>query len=276
MRASSGEQERGMRSPFPGMDPYLENPARWAGVHHGLIAAIRADLNRRLGPRFVADADTTVYVVTPEDRRWVYPDVFVAEVRRAVGAGAGARIEAPVQVLIDGPETYSQPHVLIRDTRNRDVVTILEVLSPISKAPSTSQARSDFLRKRAEVFSSRTHWVEIDLLRAGERTPEVRGAGDYYALVKRPGSAVADVWPTSLRDRLSTIGVPLRDDADDVPLDLQAMLDRVWTDGRYADLVDYAGSPPPPALTAADARWAAEQVHRWWDSASQHQPAPPT
>ena len=257
-----------MRSPFPGMDPYLENPGRWGGVHNGLIAAIRADLNRRLGPRFVADADATVYVVTPDDRRWVYPDVFVIETRQAVGAGVGARIEAPVQVLIDGPETFSQPYVVIRDTSDLDVVTLLEVLSPINKAPATSRARSDFLRKRAETFASRTHWVEIDLLRSGERTPQVREVGDYCVLVKRSGTAVAGVWPIGLRDRLPTIGVPLRDDADDLPLDLQVLLDQVWTDGRYADLVDYAGPPPPPALNAADARWAAEQVRLWRDAST--------
>lgn len=257
-----------MRSPFPGMDPYLENPGRWAGVHNGLIAAIRADLNRHIRPRFVADADATVYVIAAEDRRWVYPDVFVIEARQAVGAGVGARIEAPVQVLIDGPETFSDPYVVIRDSANLDVVTILEVLSPINKAPSTSQARSDFLRKRSGTFASRTHWVEIDLLRAGERTPEVRGAGDYCVLVKRSNTAVAGVWPIGLRDRLPTIGVPLRDDADDVPLDLQAMLDQVWTDGGYVDLVDYAGSPPPPALDAADARWAAEQVRQWREASA--------
>jgi hypothetical protein len=257
-----------MRSPFPGMDPYLEDPGRWAGVHNLLIWAIRADLNRRLGPRFVADAGTTDYVVAAEDQRWVFPDVFVVEARQAVGATAGSRIEAPLQVSIDGPETYSQSHVVIRDSTSRDVVTVLEVLSPINKAPANSRARTDFLRKRAEVISSRTHWVEIDLLRAGDRPPEVRGAGDYYAMVKRSGSAVADVWPVDVRDRLPTIGVPLRDDADDVPLDLQAMLDRVWTDGRYADLIDYAGPPPPPALDGADARWAADQVRRWRASAA--------
>lgn len=257
-----------MRSPFSGMDPYLEDPGRWAGVHGLLISAIRIELNRRLGPRFVADADATVYIVTPEDRRWVYPDVFVIEARQAVGTGVGARIEAPVQVLIEGPERFSQPYVVIRDTSDLDVVTILEVLSPINKAPANSRARSDFLRKRAKTFASQTHWMEIDLLRAGERTPEVRGAGDYCVLVKRSGTAVAGVWPIGLRDPLPTIGVPLRDDADDVPLDLQAMLDRVWTEGRYGDLVDYAGSPPPPALNAADARWAAEQVRLWRDAST--------
>ncbi|MCI0347558.1 MAG: DUF4058 family protein [Chloroflexi bacterium] len=252
-----------MRSPFPGMDPYLEDPGGWVGVHDGLIVAIRADLNRRLGPEFVADAGTTVYVVTPEERRWVFPEVFVVEARQAVGSAVGSRIAAPVQVLLAGPETVSQPHIVIRDRASREEVTILAVLSPINKAPADSRARSDFLRKRAEVVASRTHWVEIDLLRAGERPPEVRGAGDFYVLVKRAGTAVADVWPIGVRDRLPTIGVPLRDDLADVPLDLQSALDGVWADGRYADLVDYAGPPPPPALAAADARWAAERVRRW-------------
>jgi hypothetical protein len=29
-----------MPSPFPGMDPYLENPEFWPGVHNRLIVAI--------------------------------------------------------------------------------------------------------------------------------------------------------------------------------------------------------------------------------------------
>jgi hypothetical protein len=199
---------------------------------------------------------------SPEERRWVFPDVFVVEARQAVGSTVGTRIAAPVQVLLGGPETFSQPHVVIRDRASRDAVSIVQVLSPINKAPADSRARSDFLRKRAEVAASQTHWVEIDLLRAGERPPEVRGVGDYYVLVKRSGTLVADVWPIGLRDRLPTIGIPLRGDVADLPLDLQLMLDRVWADGRYADLVDYAG--PPPALEAADAQWAADKVRRWW------------
>ena len=30
-----------MESPFPGMDPYLEEPSFWPDVHHELIATIR-------------------------------------------------------------------------------------------------------------------------------------------------------------------------------------------------------------------------------------------
>ena len=43
-----------MPSPFPGMDPYLENPALWPDVHHELISSIRALLNEVIRPRYVA------------------------------------------------------------------------------------------------------------------------------------------------------------------------------------------------------------------------------
>ncbi|MEQ8961940.1 MAG: DUF4058 family protein, partial [Coleofasciculus sp. C2-GNP5-27] len=34
-----------MPSPFPGMNPYLENPELWPEVHHWLITAIAESLN---------------------------------------------------------------------------------------------------------------------------------------------------------------------------------------------------------------------------------------
>jgi hypothetical protein len=37
----------------------------------------------------------------------------------------------------------------------------------------------------------------------------------------------------------------------------------VYSEGRYADLIDYAQLPPPPALPADDIAWIAVQVDRW-------------
>jgi hypothetical protein len=110
---------------------------------------------------------------------------------------------------------------------------------------------------------SETHWLEIDLLRAGERPPEVRGAGDYYAACKRVDSPDLEVWPISLRDPLPTIAVPLTPPHDDVALDLQAVLDLLFERCRYAELLDYRAAPPPPPFTLDDARWVAEPVERW-------------
>lgn len=252
-----------MGSPFPGMDPYLEDPGGWAGVHDGLIARLRTELNRQLGPGFVADAGTSVYVVAADEQRWVFPDIYVIETRREEEARRGARFAAPVQVLLNVPESVSQPHILIRDRETRRIVTIVEVLSRINKAPPSTRARHDFLTKRHDTMASATNWVEIDLLRAGDRPAEARGMGTYYALVKRVGEPSAGIWPIGLRDQLPRVGIPVRADVDDVEVALQPLLDQLYSEGRYADLLDYTQPPPAPSLQLDDAQWVAEQVERY-------------
>jgi hypothetical protein len=259
-----------MRSPFPGMDPYLEEPGGWAGAHDALIAIMRELLNGQLGPNFIADGGTSVYVLTPDERRWIYPDVFVIETPAVVAAPAtrGA-IAAPLRVAVAAPETIEQPHIIIRDRASRQVIAVLELLSPINKVPEgvsyarQSSPRADFLRKRRETMQSQTHWLEIDLLRAGERPQEARGHGDYYALLRRAGSDEAEIWPLDLRDPLPTIAVPLSPGYDDVALDLQAALDLLFERYRYAELLDYTTSTPPPPFIPTDARWIAERVQQW-------------
>ena len=66
-----------MPSPFPGMDPYLEHPARWPGVHQRLMTYIADTLNIALPPHYVADIGERLYVVQPD--RSIYPDVVISE-----------------------------------------------------------------------------------------------------------------------------------------------------------------------------------------------------
>jgi hypothetical protein len=258
-----------MRSPFPGMDPYLEDPGGWGGAHDALIALLREQLNRRLGAGYIADGDTRVYIVSPDEQRWIFPDVYVIETPTPAArqSGRGA-IAAPLRVSLAEPATVRQPYILIRDRASRRVVTIIELLSPINKTPTPLSgmmpaARAEFLQKRRETMASTTHWLEIDLLRAGERPPEVRGATDYYALLKRAGAQEAEVWPMSLRDPLPTIAVALPPGHDDVPLDLQAAIEALFERYRYAELIDYSGAPPAPAFPLDDVQWVAGQVQRW-------------
>jgi hypothetical protein len=255
-----------MRSCFPGMDPYLEDPGGWVGVHDGLIARLRTELNRLLGPTFVADAGTSVYVVAADEQRWVFPDIYVIETHHEEQARREARLAAPVQVLLSVPETVNVPYILIRDRETRRVLTIIEVLSPINKAPATTRVRQDFLSKRHDTMASATNWVEIDLLRAGERPPEARGMGTYYVLVKRVGEPKTGIWPIGLQDQLPHIGIPVRADVDDAELALQPLLDQVYSEGRYADLLDYMQPPPAPPLPRSDAQGVAEQVERWLET----------
>src|SRR5215470_17809657 len=83
-----------MPSPFPGMDPYLEDPAIWPDVHVLLITYLRTTLNKLLSPRYVARIQERIYVVQGD--RDIYPDVTLlqqeptrrAKVRGKAGGGA--------------------------------------------------------------------------------------------------------------------------------------------------------------------------------------------
>jgi len=79
-RVLGGER---MPSPFPGMDPYLEEPAIWTDFHGTLLMCIRAELNRLLPRRYVARWDRYVWMDDPEIEIAGLvgrPDTFVTDV----------------------------------------------------------------------------------------------------------------------------------------------------------------------------------------------------
>src|SRR5205085_1707956 len=95
-----------------------------------------------------------------------------------------------------------------------------------------------------------------------ERTARrpLSGAAD-VAVVRRGWRPLqVDYYPISMAERLPTIKVPLRPSDRDVPLDLQAMIERCYEDGGYDD-IDYAEELRPP-LPPATARWAARLLRR--------------
>lgn len=46
---------------FPGMDPYLERPQLWTGVHSRLIVYLADQLEPLLRPRYVSAVEERVY-----------------------------------------------------------------------------------------------------------------------------------------------------------------------------------------------------------------------
>ena len=72
--------------------------------------------------------------------------------------------------------------------------------------------------------------------------------------------SLAEVYALPLRERLPKIRIPLREGESDVPLDLQALVEQAYENGRYDD-TDYA-SEPIPALDPADAAWSDELLKR--------------
>jgi hypothetical protein len=179
-----------------------------------------------------------------------------------------ARIEERVFVegLADDPVTQRFVEIVDAGSGNR-VVTVIEVLSPSNKVPGEGQAL--YRRKQRELEDGRVSLVEVDLLRAGERVLAISpwaippSHRTPYQVVVRRGyrSQEVKVYRVPLRERLPIVGVPLRERDDDVPLDLQELVERCYENGRYDATIDYA-QPPDPPLEGNDAVWAAELVSK--------------
>lgn len=256
-----------MKSPFPGMDPFLEEPAEWSSIHTWLITALSEQLAAAVSPNFFVRIEQRVYITTLDDpdRRSIVPDVYLTtgpqtKLQTTVAVGA---IAEPILIEPSYDPEIRDRYIEILDTQNREVVTTIELLSPFNKKPGTP-GREAFWNKRKTVMVSKVHWLEIDLLRAGERPPEVRHKSDYYALLKRGGTpGPFAVWFIDLRDPLPIIAVPLREPFADVPLDLQRAFDQIYERAHYADSMNYHRSIPAPPLSPADERWVREQVQSW-------------
>ncbi len=248
-----------MPSPFPGMNPYLERAAVWRTFHQNYLYALQAAITGQVGDRYVVQLDTTLYIHEPAaDQRRLF-GIGDAAVTGGPGGGsaAAAPLAAPVYgMLPSGIEIEEIDRIVIRDREGEELVAVLELLSPTNKAAGPD--REQYLGKRRQVFRSRSHFVELDLLRGGAKLP-LAGLPhcDYYAIVSRAGERPrVGIWPWGLRDAMPVIPIPLRPGDPDVRLDLKTALDRIYDEQRYARSI-YA-SPPEPRLSPADAAWAAQ------------------
>ena len=181
-----------------------------------------------------------------------------------MSSGASSAGITPPLLIEPVEEEEVRDHYLeILDAETREVVTIIEVLSPANKAVGTS-GRRKFMDKRRRILASRTHWIEIDLLRAGERSPVAYGRGDYYSLLHRgEAGASFEVWVASLDKSLPVIAVPTRTPLPDTPLDLQHIVDSVYRRGRYDVAINYDRPAPPPPMGSDTAQWIRERITAW-------------
>jgi hypothetical protein len=252
-----------MNSPFPGMDPYLEQ--HWADVHHNLITFAQGMLNDKLPRDLRARAQERILVELPSHDRPYYPDVRVVEnepkgPRGSAVATADATFTEPMEVPFLEPETQGFLEI-VESAPERRVITVLEILSPSNKYAGTG--RETYIQKQRDLASGSISLVEVDLLRSGPHVLQLPLAQypaayrtPYKVCVHRTGRAKVEIYGASLRERLPTIRVPLRNTDPDVPLDLQALIMQVYRHSRYDD-IDYT-LPPVPPLDKDDAAWADE------------------
>jgi len=251
------------KSPFPGMDPWLER--RWGDVHQRLVTYAADALQEVLPDDLRARLEERVFVEALFGDRSIFPDVRVVEKGGGLGssiARGGTATAEPLILDLDD-EPVSQGFIEIIDTGSGGrVVTVIEVLSPSNKTPGAGQDL--YLKKQRELRDGGDSLVEIDLLRSGRRVspipperlpPEYRTAYQVCATRGWRRSKV-EVYRVPLREPLPTINVPLRETDADVAMNLQELIEKVYRNARYDDL-QYA-EDAWPALEAGDAEWADE------------------
>jgi hypothetical protein len=257
-----------MKSPFPGMDPYIER--YWREIHEGLIIYARDQLQERLPSELRARIDQRVILELESDTLGtVYPDVYVVERPRST-ATATAEVPAPASAIKQKPlritplnETLTEGYIDIVDASSGNrVITTIEFLSPTNKVPGRD--RKKYLRKQREIKRAGANLVEIDLTRTGPWTMAIPRSEvppthrtTYRICVWRAGRpGCYDVYRVPLLEPLPTIEIPLRREDSDIDLELQPLVDRCYAIGRYDDL-DYKADPNPP-FDPEDAKLADE------------------
>ena len=255
-----------MPSPFPGMDPYIEYQGNWQDFHNRLNAELCNALGVRMPDDYVARVDERIEVVGfdgPGGRSFL-PDVLVARSEnggtrgRSSGGSAVATMEPIlVDVIERDPEEIRHSWVEIRRLPGLELVTVIEVLSPVNKVGT---ARAEYLEKRDALHARKINLVEIDLLLGGHRVPTKPPlrAGHYFAVVARgPNLPTAEVYAWTLRDRVPPIPIPLRAPDPDVLIDLQELVDRIYDLGRYGRTLRHdLPLPEGVPLHADDRAWA--------------------
>lgn len=247
-----------MPSPFPGMDPYLEGYL-WPDVHHRLAAQISRLLAPQIQPKYVARLEISVI----EDETFeaeigvMYPDVEIVKMEPTPEPAGGVMVAEPVvttaSLTIPIPQARLAA-VEIRDVAENQLVTSIEIISPIKKRePNLSRYR----QKRERIRNAGVHLLEIDLVRRGTRVWEYSRIPDvlYAVVLTRAGASTMEVWTIKLSETLPRLPVPLRHPDKDVVLDMPAALTTVYDEAYYHLSIDYQQDPPLPALTTEDQAW---------------------
>ncbi|MEL6816463.1 MAG: DUF4058 family protein [Cyanobacteria bacterium J06598_3] len=256
-----------MSSPFPGMDPYLEHPEVWPGVHLLLIAALADTLAPQLRPKYSVSVEVRMYETTGEQSLLVgIPDVAVQKTARARASTNVAIAETntqPMPVRVPMPLTVRQGFLEVREVVTKEVITAIELLSPINKR--AGKERKTYENKRPRVLGSSTHLIEIDLLRSystmpvyGEGSGESNGENiksDYRILVSqsdlRPQAAL---YAFGVKDQVPSFHLPLQSSDTAPVVNVQQLLNDIYDRSGYDLKLDYT-QEPVPALVGPDAAW---------------------
>src|SRR5260370_16493237 len=197
-----------MPSPFPGMDPYLEDCTLWPSFQHQLVNCFYQILLPGLVDRYRARVVQRSYA--PE-----HPSF---------------------------PSELHEECIEIRQRTDGRLITLVEVVSPANK--TTTQGRQAYLDKRREGRSASSNLVDIDLVLQAQPILEYSRHAlpdwDYAVTVTRSAQPERyEIYTATLQKRLPRLRLPLAGDDRDTIVDLHTTFTRRFDQGGFATNVNY-------------------------------------
>src|SRR5438477_6180771 len=223
-----------MPSPFPGMDPYLEDEKLWPLFHHQLATCLYQILLPGLVDRYRARVVQRHYATEQP--------LFTSIIR----------------------EEHHEELIEIRQRGDGRLVTLVDVVSPANK--TTGSGRQAYLEKRQEGKGTSANLVELDLVLQGQPTLEYSRDGlpdwDYAVTVTRSSQPERyEIYTATLQKRLPRFRLPLAPDDRDTVLDLHTAFTRCYDQGGFAAKIDYRRDPST-ALSGEDRQWLNEVLRQ--------------
>ncbi len=240
-----------MPSPFPGMNPYLENPQLWSQIHTHLIVAIAEGMNPLLRPKYRMAMEQRVYKDTESnDNSSVLvgiPDnvVFKPSSTKIPSQSSNVAVAPPlvkpIPITLPQSEIIREWYLQVKDVETKEVITVIEILSPKNK--QKGEGRKKYLKKREQILMSLTHLIEIDLLRIGESLPmniQEEMKTDYRIIISRSNyRPQADLYAFNLPQEIPSIPLPLKPEDQEPIIPLQQLLHDVYERGSYDLAINY-------------------------------------
>lgn len=253
-----------MVSPFPGMNPYLEHPELFPGLHHLLISEIARFLSPRLRPKYRVAVEVRMYETTDESSLLVgIPDVSIKSTSATtsfdnLNVALATPSTEPARVILPMPITIREGYLEVKEVATEALITTIEILSAANKR--SGKGRKAYEEKREEVLRSRTNLVEIDLLRKGQAMPFTGNtiSSDYRILICRGQERpYGNLYAFNLQNVIPAFSLPLRPGDTEPTLDLQELLNSVYDIYDYDLVVDYS-KDVIPSLSPDNAAWLDE------------------
>lgn len=194
-----------MRSPFLGMNPYLEHPELWSSVHSRLIVAIADAL---------ADILSQDYRIEIEKRTYWHEEI-------------------------------TERYLEIREVKTGKVITAIEILSPKNKRTGEGKEAYLRKHRRILQTQTHLIEIDLLRINSTFLYHHTPVSDYHILISRSHDRPSADLYNFSVRDRIPDIPIPLRPNEAEPILDIQTIFQQIYQRGRYDMAIDYTQQPEP-------------------------------